>query len=309
VSDRVNLLDTARSPFNTFVRNLMQISEAGLWLNPFRGIPQMPGLPAIDVVYLDNDLAVMECISGLPQEGLSDADGRVASALVLPAHSIASASIRFGDQLRICNAESKIQWALDVAGVAHSEPAATEQCHCMREGIELRDSSARTDQVRLAMEKLKAQQPLENTSTPTRKKVSLEQRLQQWVTGIDESADRRRSNRLRFPKLVAYYWTGGAPKAFQIGDIGPTGFYLITEDRWVVGTRILMTLERSDSDTEAPENRMTVPSRVVRHGVNGVGFEFVASAAVDPETGKVVPSNKQSKERLSSFLQRVISQN
>ena len=246
---------------------------------------------------------------GLPREGLSDADGRVASALVLPAHSIASASIHFGDQLKICNAESKMQWALDVVGDAQSEPAAAEKCHCMREGIEPSDSSARTEQVRLALERFKAQQPLESTNTPTRKKVSLEQRLLQWVTGIDESADRRRSNRLRFPKLVAYYWTGGAPKAFRIGDVGPTGFYLITEDRWVIGTRVLMSFERTDSDSESPENRITVPSRVVRHGIEGVGFEFVASAAVDPETGKVVPSNKRNKERLSRFLQSVTSQN
>jgi hypothetical protein len=38
-----------------------------------------------------------------------------------------------------------------------------------------------------------------------------------------------------------------------------------------------MNLQRTEGDMENPDNRITVLSRVVRFGPNGVGFEFVIS--------------------------------
>ena len=297
VCDKVQILDTARAPFNTFVKHLTQISESGLWLNPFRGIPQMPGLPAIGILLLDSELAVVECVPELPESGLSDTNPSVKSALVVPASTIAALEIRARDQFRICDSETRSGWDL-----GNGEPEASlDPCQCFREDRE--PGQKRTAMVHAAITKMKAEEEAAHVSNKPEKPRPFRERVISWMTGFDEGAERRRSPRIRYPKLVAYYWTGGSPKAFRIGDIGPTGFYLITEDRWIVGTRILMTLQRTEAEVENSESQITVPVTVVRAGHDGVGFEFVTSAAIDPDSGRVVPSSRQSKERLTRFLE------
>jgi hypothetical protein len=100
---------------------------------------------------------------------------------------------------------------------------------------------------------------------------------------FQESAprDRRRSGRLKKPGLVAYYFTGGPPRAHGLGDISVTGFYMHTEERWMPGTIIRMTLQLIDTKGEDPTDTITVHSRVVRWGPDGEGFEFVLAGFLD----------------------------
>jgi hypothetical protein len=105
------------------------------------------------------------------------------------------------------------------------------------------------------------------------------------------------------PDLVAYFWTGGAPQAFRIGDISPTGFYLLTDQRWMLETTILMTLQRTNS--EDTRNMICVESKVVRLGPDGVGFEFVESEFVDLNTGEILPEKRTRREDLEKFLSRL----
>ena len=72
------------------------------------------------------------------------------------------------------------------------------------------------------------------------------------------STDRRGSKRHPLPGLVAYYWTGGAPQAFHIADISTNGLYLLTDERWFPGTMILMTLQRTNTDGDDPDDFISV---------------------------------------------------
>jgi hypothetical protein len=93
--------------------------------------------------------------------------------------------------------------------------------------------------------------------------------------------DRRLAGRLPKPGLVAYYFTGGPPRARDIGNISVTGFYMQTEERWMPGTIIRMTLQLADPRGDEPLDSLTVHSRVVRWGSDGEAFEFVLAGFLD----------------------------
>lgn len=88
-------------------------------------------------------------------------------------------------------------------------------------------------------------------------------------------SEERRAVRLPMPGLVAYFFTGGAPRPHPIKDISVTGFYMCTKERWMPGTIVRVTLQMVGSDGQGGRESITVHSRVVRWGPDGGGFEFV----------------------------------
>ncbi len=131
----------------------------------------------------------------------------------------------------------------------------------------------------------------------TEKESSLKTWLKNWL-----SSDRRRARRQPLPGVVAYYWTGSAPRAYQIADISSSGFYLLTEERWFPGTMVLMTLQRTDSDGQNLDDSIAVQSRVVRWGSDGLGLAFVLSRSDQPDTMRLHGADKKTLER---FLARL----
>lgn len=142
-----------------------------------------------------------------------------------------------------------------------------------------------------------------NARTVARQMHSFRTRFARWLDAdkprsiASAPGDRRRSKRHPVPGLVAYYWTGGTPKAHQIGDISSTGFYLLTTERWVPDTMIRMTLQRPGPKGERAEEAISVVSRVVRWGEDGVGYEFVASKVLDISSEPVDRPN-EARQRL-----------
>ena len=142
-----------------------------------------------------------------------------------------------------------------------------------------------------------------NARTVAQHMHSLRTRFVRWLdadsltTVVSAPGDRRRSKRHPLPGLVAYYWTGGTPQAHQIGDISSTGFYLLTKERWVPDTLIRMTLQRPGPKGEKAEEAISVVSRVVRWGENGVGYEFVASKVLEM-SGEPVDRPNEARQRL-----------
>jgi Flp pilus assembly protein TadG len=131
--------------------------------------------------------------------------------------------------------------------------------------------------------------------------------VRSWFKRLSSSSDRRRSQRLESPLLAAYYWDGAVPMAHQIRNISSTGFYLLTRERWHPGTVVTMTLQRTDIiDANAgTEHYISVLSKVVRLGEDGVGFAFVPLETKDSGAAKVSRSKPVGKKALGRFLEQI----
>lgn len=111
-----------------------------------------------------------------------------------------------------------------------------------------------------------------------------------WLTGglsrwleSRPSAEKRRAPRLPEPSLLVYYWDGSVPEGRKIRDISITGAYVVTPERWYVGTIVRLILQGYKT-TARPQGGIvssrstSIPSRVIRHGPDGIGVEFLFSS-------------------------------
>ena len=132
---------------------------------------------------------------------------------------------------------------------------------------------------------------------------SLRSRFNQWLNPVvvEEPSDRRRADRRYIPGMVAHYFTGGAPKPLTVADISMSGFYLLTEDRWMPGTMIQMTMQKLNKRGE-PKQSITVLSKIVRRGADGVGAEFVMPESIDSTSHDIQPSRATDRLELARFL-------
>ena len=133
--------------------------------------------------------------------------------------------------------------------------------------------------------------PLEKHMTTSRSKEPLMKRLMRWLV-----PDQRVANRHVMPPLTAYLGMVRTSKEFKVGDVSVAGFYMLTDERWIVGTGFPVTLERTD---EAGRGRtLTVHATVVRAGDDGVGFTFL-----NPEEEQQKAEGNASRVDLSNIAQ------
>jgi hypothetical protein len=132
--------------------------------------------------------------------------------------------------------------------------------------------------------------------------VSLKVKLLRWLF---PDISRRRAKRYAVPGLVAYYWTGGAPYSYSVGDMSATGLYLLTKERWAPGTLIQMTLQRQDGVSNGADGSICVMSEVIRWGENGAGFNFVLSDYEDVIDHGIMPGEATDRRSVERFLQRL----
>lgn len=150
-----------------------------------------------------------------------------------------------------------------------------------------------------------AQTPIAGETIKKKQNVSLRMRLQRWL-GVkppvfDENL--RRAERTSLPGLVAFYWTGGAPKAHEIVNISKTGFYLRTTELWSLETLVRMTLQRPARGERKKRGSISVLARVVRIDEGGVGHEFVTTEALmNARSMDVMPSQGTDWQELDRFL-------
>ncbi|MGA8742373.1 MAG: hypothetical protein WB561_14400 [Terracidiphilus sp.] len=290
---QIEFVDTVKQPFTAIVKGLSDVSEDGLWLNPFRGIPPGPRLSRFDVIYLDENCRVLEYAENFTEAEFEPLGMVPASALILPAHTLTSIHIQRGDQFRICRNSEALAGFDDM--LLQAEPDHAFQC---AKNIGISASKAQV---------LNREEPAIKHETASSEGVdgrpSLKVRFLRWLFPESAPIDRRRGERLRVPGLVAYYWTGGAPQAYQLGNVSGSGLYLLTEERWLPGTRIVMTLqtEKRESNTE---DIVRVESKVIRWGEEGVGCEFVESGYVDLNTGETIEDQRFDRAAFEQFLRR-----
>ena len=301
----VVVADTAARQLKVMLEDSPVQSDAGLWLNPFRGVPATRGLSPLDLIYLDDENRVIQAVESFPTHAVDPTREQPASALLVSANTIFSTQTQPGDKLLICapeEMESRLARGDNGSGM---RPGVTQ---VERGGSRPAQATAVIEQapeIDRAKELQVAHQRLiekEAAETDSFKNASWFIRFLRWL-----STDRRAAKRHPLPGLVAYYWTGGAPQAFHIGDMSTVGIYLLTDERWFPGTMILMTLQRTNTDGDDPDDFISVLTKVIRWGGDGVGLTFVPSNTVDLNSGEPLPDSGVGKKALHRFVQRVQS--
>jgi uncharacterized membrane protein (UPF0127 family) len=297
----VTVADTSAIPLRGLIEKLTVKADSGLWMTPFRGMPPAHGISPIDLVYLDSEYRVIQEVESFPTSNVESPRGDAASALVLPTHTIYSSQTQPGDQLVICVA-AEMERRLE--RISNSFSAANTASAVSSKKIENGNgapSPSATQNHPAAERDLYQRSAVMDTYEPkSAKPNSLKAWLKNWL-----SSDRRRAPRQPLPGLVAYYWTGSAPRAYQIADISSTGFYLLTEERWFPGTMVLMTLQRTDSDGHNLDDSIAVQSRVIRWGSDGLGLAFVIARPADSHNSESLREHGADKKTLERFLARL----
>jgi hypothetical protein len=108
------------------------------------------------------------------------------------------------------------------------------------------------------------------------------------------------------PGLVAYYWTGGMPKACSIGNISASGMYVVAEEQWLPGSVLPMTLQTDSASEEDERDWIAVVTRVVRSGPDGFGLAFVFSRVTAHLFGDAIPPERiADPHALKRFIRRM----
>ncbi|HVC46545.1 MAG TPA: PilZ domain-containing protein [Terracidiphilus sp.] len=277
-------------------------TDSGLWLKPYRGVPSLRRYSAVDLVYLDTEFRVIQELESFPNSNEKPTKAEAASALVLPAHTIYSSQTQPGDQLVICVAQEMEQQleGLSSAGTASTKIRTDVSSKQQGPGATVPQLSHLQGLPKNVHSTFQGSDEMKNFEPKTGRPNSLKTWLQNWL-----SSDRRRSLRQPLPGLVAYYWTGSTPRAYQISDISSSGFYVLTEERWFPGTLVLMTLQRTDSLGKNLEDSISVQTKVVRWGSDGLGLAFVLARSADPGDLYGARENGADRKTLERFLDRL----
>ena len=282
-------------------------SGEGLWMEPFRGIPDTNMRVPLDLLYLDEDCRVIEIVESFPTFH-ANSSLHAASVLALPTHSIYSSQTQPGDQLVLCVAE-EMQHRLEQFFSANSAAGGVQS------GVLLRGKtswSGASDVAELAdlstRESPKSSPPKE--IGPSQSKTENVSQPMGWLERLLSAGSRkpelRKAPREPLPGLAAYYWTGAAPKAHSVRDISSTGLFVVTEERWYPGTLVLMTLQETDGREDSAERSISVHSRAVRWGNDGVGLQFIPQDAPEARKGLNTLAHGVDRKELEQFLERLL---
>ncbi|MGO9338083.1 MAG: PilZ domain-containing protein [Terracidiphilus sp.] len=313
-------------------------SGEGLWLLPFRGLPEWGIRVPLDLLYLDRDCRVIDVVESYPVFRANAATTQPVSVLALPTHSIYSSQTQPGDQLVLCVAEEMQQRLERFTGTGtHPVPvpaaapgpvpvpitaAPKRAADAVPSPVPSAPKQGAASVVQSAV--LLREKPLwsggpgllelENRSeeeTPPTHQTHLMGLIQPEMKDVRPprgwlerwwSPDPRKAPRDPAPGLAAYYWTGGPPQAHQVKDISSTGLYVITEERWYPGTLVLMTLQNSEAGEEVKERTICVHSRAVRWGKDGVGLQFVLQD--ESGDGSMAAADRKALDRFLTRLRK-----
>jgi hypothetical protein len=249
-------------------------SGAGLWIVPFRGIPESAVRFLLDLVYLDEDCRVVDVVESFPAFRVSTSSPSATSVLVLPAHSISSSQTKPGDQLDIDVDERigrKLKKTLYAGEVGNSQNARPKWGPGIRD-IPTEQLSFHESQINEAS----SSQPAMPVIISESHKSKVE-RLRSWLNlrFSPRSVDSRKAPREQSPGLIAHFWTGATPEAHTIRDISSSGAFVVTKERWYLGTTIRVLLTKTEKYDMKSERSICVHSKAVRWGNDGVGLHFV----------------------------------
>jgi len=287
--------DFSNSRADDWMPILANDSDACLWMVPFRGLPAAGVDVLLDLVYLDSECRVLDVVEFFPAYRIAPGRPVAASVLALPSRTTKSLQTQQGDQLVIC-APAEMLWRLErfnPIGAGGAIPKALRDPIVQRRdpisspGHEaFRAASADLTQTQLLPSQNRIALNEANGKVPSAYGPDSIKPQRNWLNRwfSSDPADKRKSPRKQAPGLFAFFWTGGPPLAHSIRDISATGLYVVSEERWYPGTLVRMTLAMAESGEQSENSSVTVLTRAVRYGNDGVGLEFVPPRSLDEST-------------------------
>ena len=271
----------------------------GLWLNPFRGIPDSCITSALDLIVLDKDCRVIQLVESFPAVK-SDLQTRPASLLVLAPRSIQASETQCGDHLVLCVAE-EMKRRLELLSPRSREAESDGGLLIQDEALSSGDIGCEkweddpTSLTKLPATTLEEMQPGRSKDQPARPRSWWKRLL---------NPDRRNANRFLDVDLTAYFWSGGPPVSGEVRDVSSTGLYLVTDERWYPGTLVLMTLQDKNAPEDGRRDAIAVKLRAVRCGPDGVGLQFCFGDDGETQVGSIL--NETDHTALERFLRRFV---
>jgi hypothetical protein len=309
--------DLSPEDLNNSLAKLTQDSSTGLWLAPFRGISANQVGSPIDLVFLDQNNCVLTVVESFPISQPTNSNWQSGSALALPTHSIASSGTLVGDQVVLCSPEKMLRRLRDLRDKAaailentipsthpHSVspqfPDRRKTSVQMTNWADIRNHSHQPLQTPAPAA---APEPMAELSAPTSDlPIPSRSWLYCWLT--PKKQEMRESPRENLPWIAAYFFNGGSPAPTAIRNISMHGMFIVTSERWYLGTIIHVTL--TDWRLPTPDHTITVNAVAVRWSDDGVGLRFIfqkprRGAPTPGDSPLVDVTQKQLKEFLEQF--------
>jgi PilZ domain-containing protein len=290
--------------FTDWMFTLAPGSGAGLWMVPFRGVPESALRFPLDLVYLDKNRRVLDVVESFPASRISPSSPSADSVLALPAHSIRASGTTAGDQLDIDAADAMDRKLKRVSGLDKAA-ARTVQRPKLKSGLESGDVFSGRPLTRDSQISGKSKPRPALTISPLAKgKIG---RLKSWLNGrfFGRSLDSRKAPRVLAPPLAAHFWTGASPVAHPVRDISSSGLYVVTKERWYLGTTIRVVLTKTDKSDLSSERSICVNSRAVRWGNDGVGLHFVVEPSLSARRRQTSGGGGADRKELDLFLEQL----
>jgi hypothetical protein len=127
-----------------------------------------------------------------------------------------------------------------------------------------------------------------------------------------QTAQQSRAERRPVPGLEAIHWTGSSPGLDIVRNISSTGMYLVTRERWPQGEVNPVRLVYPDLTDDSPDRQVTLQTKAVRWGEDGMGLTFILPECMDlwlwKSDGLIEPEDILSEFRTArslSFLRRI----
>jgi hypothetical protein len=96
-----------------------------------------------------------------------------------------------------------------------------------------------------------------------------------------QTAQQSRAERRPVPGLEAIHWTGSSPGLDIVRNISSTGMYLVTRERWPQGEVNPVRLVYPDLTDDSPDRQVTLQTKAVRWGEDGMGLTFILPECMD----------------------------
>jgi len=208
----VTVADPATAQVRELIDKVGAKPDSGLWMVPYRGNLPARGHSPVDLLYLDGEYRVIQEVESFLPSALEPLKDSAASALVLPAHTIYSSQTQPGDQMVICIAE-EMERRLERLSVPlnpHAQTVVSSKEKHVGNGASVAAAS-------LTYADNKEMSHSIDNSDQSELKTGRRGSLLGWIQSwLSSSSDRRRAPRQPLPGVVAYYWTGSTPRAYQI---------------------------------------------------------------------------------------------